>query len=112
MTIHPGIKSNFVEINDLRIHYLSVGKGEPVLLLHGWPTSSYLWRNIMVPLSKSKQVIALDLPGFGRSGKLLNVSYSFNFYDRIIDSFLEKSGISRTNLVQCPGNNYTYIIPK
>ncbi len=99
MPNQSSIKSNFVKIENLNLHYLSAGSGDSVLLLHGWPTSSYLWRNIIVRLSKTKQVIALDLPGFGQSSKPLDDSYSFNYYDKIIDSFFKNLGISQTSLV-------------
>ena len=99
MPTATNIASNFVEVEDIRLHYLSAGEGDPVLLLHGWPTSSYLWRNIIATLSETKQVIALDLPGFGQSDKGFEESYSFNYYDRVIDGFLKKLGISRTSLI-------------
>jgi pimeloyl-ACP methyl ester carboxylesterase len=95
----PSIADKYVEAEGLKLHYLTAGQGEPVLLLHGWPTSAHLWRNIIVPLSRTKQVVALDLPGFGKSDKPLSDSYSFKFYERVLDSFVEKLGISRTTLV-------------
>ena len=49
--------------------YRELGSGPPVLLLHGWPTSSFLWRNVMPPIARANRVIALDLPGFGGSDK-------------------------------------------
>ncbi len=99
MSISSSITSHFVTVQGLQIHYLSIGTGTPILLLHGWPTSSYLWRNIMVPLSQTRQVIAMDLPGFGQSSKSLEGSYSFNYYDRMIDGFVNQLGISKTGLV-------------
>lgn len=98
-SLHPDIQSNFIQLENLKLHYLSIGAGESILMLHGWPTSSYLWRNVMPELSKNNQVIALDLPGFGQSDKVLEDSFSFNYYDRIIDSFLEKLEISKVHLV-------------
>ena len=93
------MKSQFIKINNLQLHYLTEGEGEAVLMLHGFPTSSYLWRNVIPEISKTHQTIALDLPGFGESNKSLDHSYSFNFYDKIIDGFLEKLGIAKVTLV-------------
>ena len=66
----PGIASRTVRVDDLDLHYLEAGAGEPVLLLHGWPTSSYLWRKTLPAIAAGNRVIALDLPGFGASSKL------------------------------------------
>ncbi|MGB0522967.1 MAG: alpha/beta fold hydrolase [Flammeovirgaceae bacterium] len=92
------ISSNFVQVNDTTVHYLTAGEGEVVLLLHGWPTSSYLWRNIMPELAKTHQVIALDLPGFGKSDKKISDSYSFRYYDDLISGFLTQLGIEQVTL--------------
>ena len=63
-------QSNFVELsNGLNMHFLDEGEGEPILLLHGIPTSSYLWRNIIPELSQRGRVIVPDLINFGKSDK-------------------------------------------
>ncbi len=51
------------------LHYLRLGQGEPILLLHGWPGFSYDWRRVLVPLSGIADVIAPDFRGFGGSDK-------------------------------------------
>lgn len=84
---------------DLTLHYLSAGEGEPVLLLHGWPTSSYLYRHVMVPIARTRRAIALDLPGFGASDKPPDGAYDFRFHERAIDGFLDALGIERAGLV-------------
>ncbi|PZD74071.1 Haloalkane dehalogenase [Acaryochloris thomasi RCC1774] len=62
--------SNFVELsNDLNIHYLDEGSGDPIVLLHGVPTSSYLWRDIIPELATRGRVIVPDLINFGLSDK-------------------------------------------
>jgi pimeloyl-ACP methyl ester carboxylesterase len=94
------LTSAFVEVDGLTLHYLDGGVGEPVLLLHGWPTSSYLYRNVAPHLvAAGRRVLALDLPGFGRSDKPPEASYSFRFYDRALTGFLDALGIERTGLV-------------
>lgn len=92
-------QSRFIDVDGLRLHYLEAGSGEPVLLLHGWPTSSFLWRNVIGPIAENSRVIALDLPGFGQSAKPLDASYSFHFYSRILGGFLDAIGVDATSLV-------------
>ncbi len=94
----PIIKSTYVQIEHLKVHYLIAGKGESILLIHGWPTSSYLWRNMIPALAKDHQVIAIDLPGFGQSDKKIEDSYSFRYYERIIDGLLKKLEIENITL--------------
>jgi len=91
--------SHYTQVNDLRLHYLEAGEGEPILLLHGFPTSSHLYRNILPQLAKTHRAIALDLPGYGLSDKPLDVRYDYDFYADVLDSFLDALGIGETNLV-------------
>jgi pimeloyl-ACP methyl ester carboxylesterase len=62
-------ESGFAEVNGIRLHYLAAGKGEPVMLLHGYAQNSHMWRPLMAELSKTNRVIAPDLRGFGQSSK-------------------------------------------
>lgn len=91
-------ESKTVTVDGLRLHYLTAGEGPAVLLLHGWPTSSFLWREVIPPLSQKGRVLALDLPGFGRSDKPLDASYSFRFFARILNGFLAQLGIEEVGL--------------
>lgn len=63
------IASKTVEVNGSKMHYLEQGSGDPILFLHGMPTSSYLWRNILPALSDQARCIAPDLIGMGKSDK-------------------------------------------
>src|SRR5881396_3625668 len=56
-------------INWVRLHYLISGKGDPVILLHGYAETSRMWRPLIPELAKSHTVIAPDLRGFGQSSK-------------------------------------------
>ena len=58
-------------VNGIQMHYVIGGKGDPVVLLHGYPQSWYEWRYIMPALAKNYTVIAPDLRGFGDSSKPL-----------------------------------------
>ena len=57
------------EVNGVRIHYRMAGVGEPVVLLHGFPETSYAWRKILPALCQHYKVIAPDLRGFGDSDR-------------------------------------------
>jgi pimeloyl-ACP methyl ester carboxylesterase len=63
----PQIESRFAQANGVRLHYLVVGQGEPVLLLHGFGQSSHMWRPLMRELARNHTVIAADLRGSGQS---------------------------------------------
>jgi pimeloyl-ACP methyl ester carboxylesterase len=77
-----------VTVDGRTIGYREQGSGPAVLLLHGWPTSSFLWREVMPPIAANNRVVAIDLPGFGVSDKPLDVRYGFTFFTRTIDGFL------------------------
>ena len=62
-------ESGFAEVNGTRIHYLVAGKGEPIILLHGYAQNSHMWRPLIAELAKTNTVIAPDLRGFGQSDK-------------------------------------------
>lgn len=63
------IEDRFASVNGVRLHYLTAGKGQPVILLHGYAQNSHMWRPLIVELAKSRLVIAPDLRGFGQSSK-------------------------------------------
>jgi pimeloyl-ACP methyl ester carboxylesterase len=87
---------NTVALDDgSTLAYRDVGSGPPVLLLHGWPTSSYLWRNVMPAIAEHNRVLALDLPGFGASDKRSDVRFDFGYFEEAIDRFLAALEIDR-----------------
>mgnify|MGYP002629378354 CR=1 FL=1 len=94
----PTIQSHRVQVDDLDLHYLEAGEGPPVLLLHGWPTHAGLWRHALPEIGRSRRAIALDLPGFGRSAKPLDASYSFTFFERVLEGFCDALGLDRPGL--------------
>jgi len=63
-------ESQFVDVLGSPMHYVEQGEGDPILFLHGNPTSSYLWRNIIPYVSPHGRAIAVDLIGMGDSDKL------------------------------------------
>lgn len=92
------MESRSFRVEGHRLHYLEAGAGAPVLLLHGWPTRAELWRHAIPEIARNRRVIALDLPGYGRSDKPLDASYSFRFHDRILSGFLDALEIDAVGL--------------
>jgi haloalkane dehalogenase len=91
MTEQPLAKKT-VEVLDSRMAYHERGEGRPVLLLHGNPTSSYLWRNVLPELAERGRLIAPDLIGMGDSGKLPDPgpdTYRFTTHRRYLDAFID-----------------------
>jgi len=65
----PAVASRFADVNGTRLHYLSAGRGEPVVLLHGYTQTSHMWLPLIAVLAKTNTVIAPDLRGAGASAK-------------------------------------------
>jgi len=63
------MESRFGEVNGVKLHYLVAGKGDPVILLHGYAQNSHMWLPLIPELAKTHTVIAPDLRGFGDSSK-------------------------------------------
>ena len=62
-----GFSSEFAELESGKLHYVIGGEGEPLVLLHGWGSTWYMWRKVMPALAERYTVIAPDLPGLGDS---------------------------------------------
>lgn len=92
--------SKFTTIDGHRIHYVELGEGDPVLFIHGNPTWSYIWRNILPAVAREtgRRGIALDLLGFGRSDKPEG-EYSLALHERIIEGFIEQLNLKNIVLV-------------
>ncbi|HEV3097036.1 MAG TPA: alpha/beta fold hydrolase [Candidatus Dormibacteraeota bacterium] len=81
------------------IAYLRKGQGPPLLLLHGIPSSSYLWRDVIDPLSTTFDVLAPDLLGFGDSDKRLDADLSIAAQARYMVAFMESFGLHQGAVV-------------
>lgn len=90
--------SKYIDIDGSKIHYVEVGSGTPILLLHGVPTSSYLWRNVIPYLSSLGRCIAPDLIGFGRSDKP-DIDYSIKNHIHYIEQFIERLQLHKLIIV-------------
>jgi haloalkane dehalogenase len=91
-------ESKFVEVQGSRMHYVEEGSGDPVVFLHGNPTSSYLWRNVIPHLSPLARCIAPDLIGMGKSDKP-DIEYRFFDHARYVDGFIEALGLRNITFV-------------
>jgi haloalkane dehalogenase len=88
----PGypFQPHYVEIEGMRVHYVDEGQGPPVLMLHGEPTWSYLYRKMIPPVARRYRAVAPDYVGFGRSDKWTEVEkYTFDAHYGVVEGFIE-----------------------
>ena len=88
-----------VEVLDSRMTYVDTGEGDPIVFLHGNPTSSYLWRNVIPHLSGQARCLAPDLIGMGDSGKTPDGSYRFADHARYLDAWFDALGLTERVVV-------------
>ncbi len=93
-------ESRYVEVLGSKMHYVDEGArdGATLLLLHGNPTSCYLWRNVIPHLTPVARVVAPDLIGMGRSDKP-EIGYRFFDHARYLDGLIEALGLRDLTLV-------------
>jgi haloalkane dehalogenase len=84
-----------IAVLDTEIAFVDSGIGDPIIFLHGNPTSSYLWRNIIPYLTKSGRCLAPDLVGMGQSGKSPSRSYRFVDHARYLDAWFDALDLRR-----------------
>lgn len=82
-------------IRDTEMSYVDTGAGDPIVFLHGNPTSSYLWRNVIPHLSDLGRCLAPDLVGMGRSGPSPDAAYRYADHARYLDAWFDALGIAR-----------------
>lgn len=92
------IKSKYITVLGEKIHYLEGGEGDPILFVHGNPTSSYLWRNILPNVAKNGRVIAIDLIGMGKSSKP-TIDYTYLDHSRFFNAFIKKLRLKNVTMV-------------
>ncbi len=91
-------ESKYIEVHGSQMHYIDVGAGDPVLFLHGNPTSSYLWRNVIPHVRSKRRCIAPDLIGMGKSDKPA-LTYQFDDHYRYVLGFIDAMGLDQVTLV-------------
>ncbi len=82
-----------VQVLDTHMAYVDVAEGDPIVFLHGNPTPSYLWRNIIPHLIPFGRCLAPDYVGMGNSGSAPNASYRFVDHQRYLDAWFETLGL-------------------
>ena len=101
------LPKQFCQVLGKRMAYSELGSGRPVVFLHGNPTSSYIWRNVMPHAAPQARCIAPDLIGMGDSEKLEGADpdrYGFLQHRRFVDGLLESLGV--TNDVVLVGHDW------
>jgi haloalkane dehalogenase len=91
-------RSHYASVEGERMHYVDEGSGAPILLLHGNPTYSYVWRNVIPHLTPLGRCVAPDLIGMGKSGKPA-LDYRFFDHVRYLEGFIEALGLKGITLV-------------
>lgn len=90
--------SHYADVLGSRMHYIEEGHGDPVLFLHGMPTSSYLWRNVIPYVAKLGRCIAVDLIGMGKSDKP-EIDYSIEDHINYLEKFIEALKLKNITIV-------------
>src|SRR5215467_11428914 len=68
-TTRPPFQDNYVNVNGLRLHYASVGRGPLVLFLHGYPSFWYQWKDQMIEMGRDRLAAGLDMRGYNLSSR-------------------------------------------
>jgi haloalkane dehalogenase len=87
-----------IEVLDSTMHYEDTGTGAPIVFLHGNPTSSFLWRNVLPAIGEPGRLLAPDLIGMGRSGKP-DIAYRFADHARYLDAWFDALALDDVVLV-------------
>jgi len=91
-------ESQYLNVKGSKMHYIDEGEGDPILFLHGNPTSNYLWRNVIPHLEGQGRLIAPDLIGMGKSDKP-NIDYTYDDHYSYLEAFIEKLDLKNVTLV-------------
>ena len=91
-------KSNYIKINGANMHYIDEGEGKLILFIHGMPSSSYVWRNIIPQLSSLGRCIAVDLIGHGRSDSP-DIEFSVKDHLDYLTQFIQKLDLKELTIV-------------
>ena len=82
--------SQFIEIDEVNVHYRDEGEGFPIVLIHGTAASLHTWDAWTDELKKTNRVIRMDLPAFGITGPNKNADYSLQAYTDFLNLFIDK----------------------
>src|SRR3954471_14047361 len=96
------MRGEFVDVEGARIYYYAAGTrgaGEPIVLIHGFPTSSHLWLDVVAKLPAGHRVVVVDLLGFGRSDAPPAADYSVRGHATRLLRILDSLHIDRAVIV-------------
>jgi pimeloyl-ACP methyl ester carboxylesterase len=90
-TAKAAFQDNYAEVNGVRLHYVSVGKGPLVLFLHGYPAFWYQWKDQMAEIGRDRLAVGLDMRGYNLSSKPQGIEpYKLNHLVEDVRQFVEK----------------------
>lgn len=92
-------ESNYFKVNEQNLHYIDVGKGETILFVHGTPSWSFDFRNVIKELKQTHRCIAIDHIGFGLSDKPELYDYSTQNHSKTLAQFILEKQLSNITLV-------------
>ena len=96
------MRGEFIDLSGQRIYYYAAGNrgaGEPIVLIHGFPTSSHLWLDVVAKLPPGHRIVVLDLLGFGRSDAPPNADYTIGGHGERLVRLLDALRIDRAVIV-------------
>lgn len=95
------LPGSFVETSAGRVFVHRSGRGEPLVLIHGWLMSHWCFRAVIEPLAREREVIALDLPGYGESDRPSPSTWSYQLagYADLVDEVLRRLELGRVDVL-------------
>lgn len=93
-----GFKSEYADVNAIKMHYVSGGQGPTLVLIPGWPQTWYAWRKLMPELAKTHRVIAIDTRGMGGSSRPES-GYDTETVASDISALMRKLGVDRYSVI-------------
>ncbi|MCP3927619.1 MAG: alpha/beta fold hydrolase, partial [Bacteroidetes bacterium] len=93
-----GLSKKVIQVDKYSIHYLEGGKGESVLLLHGFNADKDNWSKFSESLVKNYHIVAIDLPGFGESSKIEGELYDIASQAKKLNKIVETIGLKKFHI--------------
>jgi 2-hydroxymuconate-semialdehyde hydrolase len=81
------------------IHYIEAGEGPPLVLIHGFPSNTFVWSRLMPRLSEHHRTVALDLPGLGYSHRNRKRSFALEAHAKTVTGLMDTLGIERASII-------------
>jgi 2-hydroxy-6-oxo-octa-2,4-dienoate hydrolase len=99
-SLPPGVPGRMVTVGGLPVHVVEAGRGEAVILVHGFAGSTFDWEpDVMPALARRWHVVAIDLLGMGFSARAADLAYGYDLWSRQVVGVMDALGIARASLV-------------